>query len=653
MQIPPSHNLTPTSDGVEASLLTRASRRAACVLPAVLAVLLSHAAAVAQPPPAKPQAVGTENAEGAPVEPVVLVEGQITDHIGGGQIGVTVTVTMTAEDGSTKLVGTTTTDDVGDFKVTAPEPIDGDIVVTFAKKGFADLVKEIHLGDDEFPPFLAETLPGALVTIGRVVDALTEKPVAGASITLSAVEQEWFAETDALGEFTIKGVFPGPGDLVVESKGFGREKQHVAHLEEFGEITIALKPERIVHIGVVDDAGKPVSGVTVESYDQPRDDFRTLVTDASGTATLRGVHFDAAMIDLRLTHEDYVSDEAFDRNIVTPEKEVESTHKVVMERAGRIAGVVTHAASKAPLAGARVMTGAFTSDDSPRDWADFQGRFAIHGVRPGKTVVTIHLFGHAPELRTVSVTAGKETTLNVSLGDGNVVRGTVKDEEGKPVSGALVDATKWRGHATLGLRAVSGSDGTFEIHSAPADEFEVVAIAAGASHVTQTVKAGAGEIVLTLSAFAGGGQRSSKVGEKAPTVKMTSLDGKALDITKLRGKTILLDFWATWCGPCIDEIPHLQAVDKKFSKNDNFVMISVSLDDDESALRRFVKKKEMTWHHVVGDAGGARDAADQYGVVGIPALFLIDPEGNFAATNLRGEQLIKEIERVLKDFDPT
>ncbi len=285
----------------------------------------------------------------------VLVEGQITNHIGGGEAGVSITVRWKGKDGREgDVIGTATTDNFGDFAVKSAEAIRGDIVVTISKPRFATMTHELYVGDDEFPPYLAEMLAGTLVLKGRVVDVLTKEPVAGAVLRLTVMEQDWHAKSDDFGHFTINGIPPGSGTLVAEASGYGRERREIAQLEGSGEILVDLKGERIVHLTIVDDLSKPIAGVTVECYDDRRDDFRAGVTDKSGTVTLKGLHFDTDSLNLRLTHDEHVSDAGFDRQIVIPPDEVKSTHRLVMDRSGKIIGLVTDSGTGEPLNGGGV-----------------------------------------------------------------------------------------------------------------------------------------------------------------------------------------------------------------------------------------------------------------------------------------------------------
>ncbi len=581
----------------------------------------------------------------------VIVEGQVTDQMGAGQVGVVVTVRRKRDDGKPgELLGEAKTDSFGDFEVRSDTPVRGDFVVTLSKEQFAEMIREVSMGDDDLPPYLAETLEGNLVVIGRVVDARTSKPVAGADVTLSSQDNKWEGTTNDDGEFTLEKVVPGSGELVVEAKGYGRERQRVARLEDFGELLVEIKPERIVHLVIVDDRGVGIPKVTIEALDQPRDDFRTVMTDKEGAAVLRGVHFDAARIELRLSHEDYVSSVEFDRDVITPEHEVESTHKLVMPRAGRVSGLIVSKETDDPLGGARVTAGDADGEGAPRDWADYQGRFTIHSVPPGPAVVTVYASEYAPDVAKVTVVAGKTVNVNFKLESGKTLTGLVVNDKGDGISNAYVEATKWRGDTMLGLIAMTDSDGLFTMEGAPSDEFTVVVSGGRGVSVTKTVRAGNTDpikFILEGAPTDTSGDGGMKVGEVVTALSLTTLEGESITMADLKGKVVLLDFWATWCGPCVAEIPHLLKVHEKFGARKDFVMISVSLDGDEKALKTFIKKQKMTWKHVFGEVGGAPQAATQFGVVGIPAIFVLDGQGKIVATDLSGGELETRIEKIL------
>jgi thiol-disulfide isomerase/thioredoxin len=111
----------------------------------------------------------------------------------------------------------------------------------------------------------------------------------------------------------------------------------------------------------------------------------------------------------------------------------------------------------------------------------------------------------------------------------------------------------------------------------------------------------------------------------APPFAVTTLDGKSVSMDDLQGKVVLLDFWATWCGPCREALPHIRNVSKKF-QDQPLVILSVSLDSDEQKWKDFVGKNEMTWPQY-RDGGFTGPIAKMFGVTAIPHTFTIDADG--------------------------
>lgn len=133
---------------------------------------------------------------------------------------------------------------------------------------------------------------------------------------------------------------------------------------------------------------------------------------------------------------------------------------------------------------------------------------------------------------------------------------------------------------------------------------------------------------------------------KPPDFSATDIAGQSLKLSDLKGKVVLLDFWATWCPPCRVEIPNLLEIYRQF-KNKKFVLLSVSLDRDIPLARQFVKEKEMNWLHVIDRESSGR-IASLYEIEYIPATFIIDGKGKIVARNLRGAELINTIASLLK-----
>jgi thiol-disulfide isomerase/thioredoxin len=140
--------------------------------------------------------------------------------------------------------------------------------------------------------------------------------------------------------------------------------------------------------------------------------------------------------------------------------------------------------------------------------------------------------------------------------------------------------------------------------------------------------------------------RSAVKGDVAPEIDMPGVEGKNIKLSSLRGKFVLIDFWASWCGPCRKENPNVVNMFKKYSKS-GFDVYSVSLDKSKEAWVEAIKKDGLLWNNHVSDLNHWQSAAAQlYGVTSIPATVLIDKEGKVIGTNLRGAALESKLKEL-------
>jgi thiol-disulfide isomerase/thioredoxin len=134
------------------------------------------------------------------------------------------------------------------------------------------------------------------------------------------------------------------------------------------------------------------------------------------------------------------------------------------------------------------------------------------------------------------------------------------------------------------------------------------------------------------------------VGKPLP-IRFTALDGRTVDLSKLKGRVVLIDFWATWCQPCVAELPDVKAAYDKFHAK-GFDIVGVSFDEDRSALEQFVAKEKVAWPQYFDGKGWENKFAQEYGITGIPAMWLVDRKGNLRELDAR-PALADKVEKLL------
>jgi len=240
------------------------------------------------------------------------------------------------------------------------------------------------------------------------------------------------------------------------------------------------------------------------------------------------------------------------------------------------------------------------------------------------------------------VIAGNGFSTNIDLAD---------------FSGTFNSAVSAQGRTKQTMNFQASSNGSFEMDPVEPGDYTISGnIWEGNSHIAilnpvsihvPEVASDSAEAPFDLGSVTVSPVVHLKPGDMAPDFTAATVDGRALKLSDFRGKYVLLDFWATWCFWCVKEMPNLKATYDAFGANSRLAMVSLSLDSNRAAPRRYAQRNEIHWTQgFLGDWSDDKVAA-QYGVFGIPAIFLIGPDGRILATDLRGDKIKEAVASAL------
>ncbi len=553
------------------------------------------------------------------------------------------------------------------------------------------------------------TLDPELVISGTVTDATTGQPVPRFRVIQGREQVEgrqglWWSHNDELectgGRYSIRFDFPMKAQYVrIEASGFEPADSRAFRPDEGAQVQdFALKPASGVSGVLQFPDGRPAAGVRVALGTQeeqiileegllwPRANVQIAITGPDGRFT-----FPKRSGQFLLVAADKAGFADASR------EDFEKTGKLVLQPWGRIEGEVwvgrkpaahqqVSFTTRIPMGG----TGIFAFGSGGHTASDEQGRFVFERVIAGPVAVSRDVMTMLPsgannrtwcwqdagEVQpggTVKVIVGAKGRTVVGR---VVLEGTPDDPvdwrrnqpvELQPTRAARMEATRqWNTFAanldeTGRFRIEDVVPGTYELN-VPVDwplesTPNGLPTTIGDGTATVTIPDGAENSPVDIGDVKA--RLYLKVGRLAPDFNAPRLDGGQFRLSDTRGKLVLLDFWATWCQPCLAEMPAMKDIQQTFGGDLRFLLVGVSCDEAAQAPATYTKANALSWTHVFGGpvpwsarAAPAKDfenVGETYSIRGIPATFLIGPNGRILARDLRGPALKEAVGKALSD----
>ncbi len=504
---------------------------------------------------------------------------------------------------------------------------------------------------------------------GLVLDKF-DNPIANAVVVISDDSLEdrrlspQVVTTDADGKFEGWQISGPKATFEAAAKGYTQIAREVENaIEE--QVVISLKKGTTFRGRVVDELGKPIAWARIgpgpppdpekKVYTLPALPFqRNTYTHASGLFTLNDVagghiwlnHPETGIVNQKVMPADDVIDIRVERLRLYSVSGVISLTGVPVERL-RVRTIALNGAESRPQVGRPDANGAYRQEGLEPGKYHISVTAPAKEERDGRTIAI-----HRSVQSQVLVIKDRDVTLNFEpLGDARVTG--FATYKGQPVSGVYVSS---RVLADDPMKSVPASStqtdkgGLFELRDLPYAQIEIRFFSSPSSRKrwskVDTIDLTEKKELSYIAELDMEERKMLSLGDIAPTFEAKRLDGSTFRLSDYRGKkAVLIDFWATWCGPCIDEIPTIKRIAETY-RDQGLEVVGVSLDRDEKALRDFVEKEKLIYVQVF-DKKKTQAIAKSYGVWGIPSVFLINKNGVINALKLRGDRTEAAVKALL------
>lgn len=628
------------------------------------------------------------------LEPAKRIHGRIVDQQGTPVAGAFVAVSSWR--GCNTIDFRVDTDQEGRF-AWDDAPTD-EVLFGVGKEGYR-YVREKPLRASEGEATI--TLLRPLKVSGGVVDDATGEPIAAFTVT-PGIDwgmgrppswERYAARRGAEGRYEIDFGEPRDGHHVkIEAEGYLPAVSR-SFKDDEGEATFDARLKRGEGVSglVVGRAGNPAAGASVcliaagtsahfqEGQPPKRRDAVVTQTDQDGRfqfPSREGAFTLVAMND--------------DGLATLNGAELNVSDVVKLETWGRVEGVIRVGARLAPGETVRLFYSPDMSGNAPQPYfsytttTDDDGRYVIERVPPGEVQV-------AREVQRSNQTIAYTHNSRVEVKPGQTTRVDIGGT-GRPVIGRVITlglASEGRIFRLSSLTPTDAAqrakpaeqpapqrptptqyaviietDGSFHVDDVPAGEYDLRvqvyepptsrlrAVGELRGSINRKVEVpempeGRSDEPLDLGEIELDMLKRVNIGDAAPGFEAPTLDGGKITLDDFRGKFVLLDFWATWCGPCIAETPNLKDTFEAFGEGGKFAMIGLSLDDNAEAPRKYVEENALGWIQVFLGSFSETEVPSDYGVFAIPSIWLIGPDGKVVAKNLRGAGIKQAIAEAL------